>query len=250
MKNIKLIVEYDGTNYGGWQRQKNAPSIQKIMEDGIYALTGEEVDIIASGRTDSGVHARGQVVNFKTSSTIPPERFSYALNAMLPSDIRIKGSMEVPESFHARYDAAGKHYSYSIISSQQGIAIGRQYYYHIRGSLDVSAMEEAAKHFVGTYDFSAFRATGGSVKTSIRTIYKSYIEWREPYIYYHVTGSGFLYNMVRIIVGTLIDVGRHKLRPDDIHSIIDSKDRNMAGPTAPPHGLCLEEVYYKKEDLL
>ncbi len=244
MKNIKLIIEYDGTAYGGWQKQKNAPTIQQEIEDGIYKLTGERVNLIGSGRTDSGVHARGQVANFLTSSKLPPERFSYALNSVLPKDIRVLSSEEVDHKFHARYSAIGKRYRYSMIIHPHGTAIGRNYYYHVRHKLDIDAMVKASQYLLGTHDFKAFQAAGSSVKDTVRRIDRAEFKWEEPYLYFDIEGNGFLYNMVRIIVGTLILIGQNKIEYKMMEDIIKSKDRNMAGPTAPPHGLCLEEVYY------
>jgi len=244
VRNIKLIIEYDGTGYGGWQKQKNAHTIQQEIEDGIRKLTGEQVALIGSGRTDSGVHARGQVANFMTNSNLPPERFSYALNSVLPEDIRVLSSQEVDYKFHARYSAKGKRYRYSMIIHPHGTAIGRNYYYHLRHKLDIDAMKRATQYLIGTHDFKAFQASGSSVKDTIRRIDLAELTWEEPYLYFDIAGNGFLYNMVRIIVGTLILIGQNKIEYKMMDDIIKSKDRQMAGPTAPAHGLCLEEVYY------
>jgi len=244
MRNIKLIIEYDGTNYSGWQRQLNAPSIQQAIEEAVLRITGEGVPVIGAGRTDSGVHARGQVANFFTSSSIPPERFSYALNSVLPKDIRILHSEEVPPDFHARYSAKGKRYRYSMVLRPHGLAIGSQYYYHVREPLRTEPMEKAAKILIGTHDFRAFQAKGSSAKTTVRTVYRSDLIWEEPYLYYDIQGNGFLYNMVRIIVGTLIEIGKGKFPWERMEELLKTGDRNLAGPTAPPHGLSLEEVYY------
>jgi len=244
MKNIKMIIEYDGTNYGGWQKQKNAPTIQQEIEDGIYRLTGERVVVIGSGRTDSGVHARGQVANFFTNSNIPPERFSYALNSVLPEDIRILHSEEVDPEFHARYSAKGKRYRYSIIIHPHGTAIGRNYYYHVRHRLDIEAMKQGAQYLIGTHDFKAFQASGSTVGNTVRRIDYADLKWEDPFLYFDIIGNGFLHNMVRIIVGTLMLVGQNKIESAEIKNILESRDRQLAGPTAPPQGLCLEEVYY------
>lgn len=244
IKNIKLTVEYDGTNYAGWQRQANALSIQQILEEALLKLTGQKSKIIGSGRTDSGVHAKGQVANFLTGSNIPPNKFSYAFNSIIPSDIRVLHSQEVPKDFHARYCALAKRYKYSIFVRPHGPAIGRSYCHHIRNAPDVAAMSDAAEYLKGAHDFNAFQSAGGSSKSTVRTIYEAYWEWDDPYLYFNIKGNGFLYNMVRIIVGTLIEVGKHKLAPLDMKRIIASRDRRNAGPTAPAHGLCLEEVYY------
>ncbi|MGI6537746.1 MAG: tRNA pseudouridine(38-40) synthase TruA [Caldicoprobacterales bacterium] len=245
MKNIKLVIEYDGHNYAGWQRQENAVTIQQVLEDALEKLTGKKTPVIGSGRTDSGVHARGQTANFFTDASVPPERYSYALNAILPRDIRIKHSEEVPADFHARYSAIGKTYRYSMVLSPHGVAIGRHYYCHIPFPLDVKAMKEAAEEFRGTHDFAAFMASGSSVKTTVRTVFDARLEEEGDFLHFWVTADGFLYNMVRIMAGTLIDAGRGKISSYCIKDIIISKDRSLAGFTAPAHGLCLERVYYK-----
>ena len=244
-RNIKITVEYDGTNYGGWQRQTNSPSIQQELEEGLFKLTGHEVTVQGAGRTDSGVHARGQVANFYTESSIPSDRFSLALNAVLPRDIRVVESKEVTSEFHARFRAKARHYRYSMVIGPYGIAIGRQYYYHIPVHLDIEPMERAVKLFKGTHDFKAFQAAGSVSKTTIRTIYDARLTWRQPYLYFDVIGNGFLYNMVRIIVGTLIHIGKGKMPYKRIEDILEIGDRRLAGPTAPSHGLCLEKVYYE-----
>ncbi len=248
MKNIYIKIEYDGTSYSGWQRQKNALSVQQVIEEAIHDLTGEDVRIIGSGRTDRGVHARGQVANFYTCSSIPPDKFSFALNSKLPPDIRIKESKEVNMDFHARFCALAKRYIYSIAMDRQGIAIGRNYYYNVNVLLNTDAMAKAAKLFEGTHDFKAFMSTGSNVHDTIRTVYSSCVITRPPFVYFDIIGNGFLYNMVRIMAGTLVEVGRGKLTLSDVKTAIESGDREKAGPTAPPNGLCLEEVYYDKID--
>ncbi|NLB41471.1 MAG: tRNA pseudouridine(38-40) synthase TruA [Clostridiales bacterium] len=244
MKNIKLTIEYDGSRYAGWQRQENAMTVQQKLEEVLEKLCSKPVNLIGSGRTDSGVHARGQVANFKTNSTIPPQRFSYALNSMLPCDIRINHSEEVIMDFHARFSATGKKYRYSIINNTHGTAIGWQYLYHVNLLLDLDAMSQAAKVFKGTHDYAAFMATGSPVRSTVRTIYESKLIQEESLLHFIVTGNGFLYNMVRIMAGTLIDVGKGKISANEIPDIIASKERGKAGATAPANGLFLEEVYY------
>lgn len=244
-KNIRLTIEYDGSRYAGWQRQKNEATVQQTLEDTLERLTGKKVELIGSGRTDSGVHARGQVANFLTDSRIPPERFSYALNTLLPRDIRIICSEEADMSFHSRFSALAKRYRYSIVNNPSGTAIGWQYFYHVPMLLDAQAMEEAVQYFKGTYDFAAFMAAGSPVKSTVRTIYDAALVKDAPFYHILLTGNGFLYNMVRIIAGTVIDAGKGKIKPDLIPQIIASGDRKQAGPTAPPHGLSLEEVYYQ-----
>jgi len=244
MRNIKLILEYDGANYLGWQKQKNGVTIQGTLEEAISLLTNEKIEVTGSSRTDAGVHAKGFVANFKTNSKIPAEKFREAINHKLPEDIVIIKSEEVKENFHSRYDAKGKTYSYSIINRDTYPAIGRNYLYHIKKNLNISSMKEACRYFIGTYDFSAFKSSGSSVKTSVRTIMDLHIEEENEIIKIYITGDGFLYNMVRIIVGTLLMVGNNKIKPENIRDIIESKDRKKAGICVPARGLTLEKVYY------
>lgn len=246
MRNIKLIIEYDGTNYSGWQIQENGPSIQGALEKTLFDITGEKIRIFGAGRTDKGVHATGQVASFTTASSIPPERFIYALNGLLPGDIVIKDSREVPLDFHARHSAIAKRYSYHINNSKFPSALLRNYAYHVKycERLDIDRVEKAAEAFLGTYDFSGFMATGSVFASTVRTIYEISIETEKDMIRFIYKGSGFLYNMVRIITGTLLYAGIGKIDPNDIKDIIMSKDRDRAGITAPACGLYLEEVYY------
>lgn len=244
VKNVKLVMEYDGTNYSGWQIQKNSITIQQVLEEKIKSVTGEDIKVIGSSRTDAGVHARGFVGNFFTGSKIPADRFRDILNGKLPEDIVILNSCEVDINFNARFLSKGKTYSYTILNSMQRPAINRNYVYHVRKKLDVEAIKNAAKKFIGTYDFSAFKSSGGSAKTSIRTIRGLDVLIVNEYIMVYITGDGFLYNMVRIIMGTLVKVGLHRIDPCEIPKIILSKDRTMSGPCLPASGLCLEKVYY------
>lgn len=244
MRNIKLILEYDGTSYAGWQIQNNAVTIQGTVENALEKLTEEKINVIGSSRTDSGVHAKGFVLNFKTESSIPDRSFREALNTVLPRDIVVLDSKEVALDFHARYSSIGKRYSYTILNTPYPAAIGRQYLYHYRRPLDFNIMNKGCGYFIGRYDYSAFRTIGSSVKTSVREVKKAFLEKKNDIIIFTVEADGFLYNMVRIMVGTLIDVGIHKIKPEDILEIIESKDRNKAGKTAPASGLCLQEVYY------
>ncbi|HHW48532.1 MAG TPA: tRNA pseudouridine(38-40) synthase TruA [Clostridiaceae bacterium] len=257
MRNIKLTIEYDGTNYSGWQSQKNAVAVQNEIQKAINKLTGENCLLIGAGRTDAGVHALGQVANFRTSSKIPADKFSYALNSLLPDDIVIKKSEEVSLDFHAQYSAKGKKYMYLIYNSNRPSALLRERAYFVPQKLDVDAMKKAAECFLGTHDFSAFRATGGSAKTSVRTITNVSLDVCHNMldacnnlgscnnlIKFEIEGNGFLYNMVRIIAGTLVEIGIGKLPWDSVPGIIESRDRKRAGRTAPPHGLYLVEVRY------
>lgn len=228
----------------GWQKQPNKLNIQGEIEKAIGEITGEEIDLIASGRTDSGVHSLGQTANFKTNSNIPIEKFPVAINSKLKKSIVIKSAEEVDERFHSRYSVKSKKYRYTINTSQYGSAIYRDMEYHFPFELDIQKMQEAAKYFEGEHDFKAFKASGTSSKSSVRTIFKAEVIQNDDRIYIELTGSGFLYNMVRIISGTLVDVGIGKIKPKEIKDIIESKDRIRAGKTLPARGLCLMEVNY------
>lgn len=244
MKNIKLTVEYDGTNYCGWQKQKNGNTIQQTIEEAIHEVTGEDIKLIGASRTDAGVHAKMYVCNFFTSSTIPPEKIGIVISNKLPEDIVVLNSEEVDSSFHSRYCSKGKIYSYTILNRTERAAIGRNYAYQYGRNIDIEAMKKASAYFLGKHDFSAFKSTGSSVKDNVRTITEVRIEKDGDYIKIYVAGDGFLYNMVRIIVGTLLDVGEKKIIPRYIKEIIELKDRNNAGKVVPAKGLCLEKVFY------
>ena len=250
MKNIKLTIEYDGKEFHGWQKQKNRLNIQGEIEKAIETITGEKVDLIASGRTDAGVNALNQIANFKIENIkIPTEKLAYALNSQLKKSIRIKKAEEVPERFHSRYNCKRKTYSYTINNSEQGSAIFRYMQYHYPIKLDENKMNEAAKYLIGEHDFKSFKASGTSSKSSIRTIYyaKVYRDEREPdLIKIELTGNGFLYNMVRIIAGTLLEVGENKITPEKFKEILDGKDRSKAGKTLSAYGLCLMNVEYEE----
>lgn len=244
MRKIKLTIEYDGSRYHGWQYQDNAVSVQEILKKAIKKLTGEEIIPDGSGRTDAGVHAYGQVASFNTSSSIPSEKFSTALNTFLPHDIAIVASEEVHEDFHPRFSAKGKHYRYIILNRPYKSAIWAKKTWHIRDALDLDAMEKAAQYFIGHHSFKAFCASGHSVKTFDRTIFSS--QWHKDgeSLIYDTKGDGFLYNMVRIMVGTMVDIGKGRFSPEIIQESIKSGQRNSIGMTAPPDGLYLMEVYY------
>ena len=247
MRNIKLVIEYDGKEFNGWQKQPNKLNIQGEIERAIKQITGEEVDLTASGRTDAGVHALGQVANFKTNSNIPIEKIPIALNSNLKKSIVIKSAEEVEERFHSRLNCKRKTYRYIINNSRYGTAIYRNLETHIPMKLDIQKMQEAVKYFEGEHDFKAFKASGTSSKSSVRTIYKAeVIDAGNERIYIELTGSGFLYNMVRIISGTLVEVGLGKIEPNEIKTIIESQKRENAGKTLPPQGLYLVSVEYAK----
>ena len=244
MRNIKLTIEYDGKDFNGWQKQPNKLNIQGTREQAIKNITGEEVELNASGRTDAGVHALGQVANFKTNSQIPIEKFAIAINSRLKKYIIIINAEEVDERFHSRLTCKRKTYRYIINNSIEGSAIYRNLETHIPQKLDINKMEKALKYFEGEHDFKAFKASGTSSKNSVRTIYKTNIYKENNRIYIELTGNGFLYNMVRIIVGTLVEVGLGKIEPEKIQEIIKSKKRENAGKTLPPNGLYLVNVEY------
>ena len=210
MRNIKLVIEYDGKKFNGWQKQPDRLNIQGEIEKAIEELTGEKVELYASGRTDAGVHSLGQVANFKTNSNIETEKFPIAINSKLKKSIVIKSAEEVEERFHSRYNCKGKTYRYIINNSKQGSAIYRDLEYHMPIELDYEAMEKALKHFEGEHDFKGFRSSGTSSKNSIREIYRAEIKKEEDRIIIELTGNGFMYNMVRIIAGTIVDVGLRK----------------------------------------
>lgn len=246
VRNIKLTIEYDGTNYHGWQSQNNALAIQDIITDALKEITKQDIKINGSGRTDAGVHALGQVANFHTNSTIPIDKFPVALNSILPNDIVIVDAEEVLPGFHARYSCKGKTYKYLILNSPIPSALMRNRAAHISYELDIEAMQQACKLIIGTRDFSSFCGAGSSVKDFTRTVIFADITQDGDIIEFVISGNGFLKNMVRIIVGTLIDVGREKITLEQLESIIKSKNRENAGITMPPQGLYLEEVFYNE----
>ena len=219
-------------------------NIQGEIEKAIFEITGETVNLIASGRTDAGVHSLGQTANFKMENQMPVAKIPLAINSKLKKSIRVQSAEEVDERFHSRYNCKGKKYRYIINNAPIESAIYRDFELHIANKLDVEKMRKAIKFFVGKHDFSAFKSSGTSSKNSVREIYKAEILQDNERIKIELTGSGFLYNMVRIISGTLIDVGLGKIEPKQILKIIESKDRGKAGKTLPPQGLYLVEVYY------
>ena len=245
MRNIKLIIEYDGKSFNGWQKQPNKLNIQGEIEKAIGEITGEEIDLIASGRTDAGVHSLGQTANFKTNSNITIEKIPIAINSKLKKSIVIKSAEEVEERFHSRYSVKSKKYRYTINNSQYGSAIYRDMEYHFPFNLDVNKMQEASKYFEGEHDFKAFKASGTSSKSSVRTIYDAKVTKSGEIIKIELTGNGFLYNMIRIIAGTLLEVGQGKIEVEEVERILLAKDRLKAGKTLPPNGLYLVKVEYE-----
>jgi len=245
MKNFKLTIEYDGTFYHGWQRQKNQRSIQAEIEKCLSTMTGEPVVLIGSGRTDAGVHALGQVASFRCNSSIPPDAFRKGLNSLLPDDIVIRQCVEADASFHARYDVISKRYHYRILNREIPSAVERNYVWHIRKPLNVEVMCLAARHIGGTHDFKAFEGTGSPRSSTVRRIMQiELVEENPDMLILEIEGNGFLRFMVRNIVSTLVDAGLGKITPDDFKQILLSRDRSRAGPTAPPRGLFLISVTY------
>ena len=245
MKNIALILSYDGTNYNGWQVQKNGPSIQESMETAVFRLLGQKVHVSGVGRTDSGVHARRYVANFKAECTIPMDRLPYALNSFLPEDIAVSGAVLVPDCFDARFDCTKKEYAYYIYPSTLRDPFHARYAYRYNYPLDITRMQEGAQRFVGKQDFAAVRSQGTPVKSTVRTVFWCEVEPVDDLIRIRVCGDGFLYNMVRAIAGTLTYVGGGKLSPDDVSAILRAGDREQAGPTLPAHGLFMNRLWYE-----
>lgn len=245
---IKLTIEYDGTAYAGWQRQENALAVQQVIEEALTKLTRARVVIAGASRTDAGVHALGQTAHFDTESRIPPDKYAFALNTMLPADIRIRKSEAVSEDFHARFSNKGKRYRYLIYQSPHAGALNRNTHAHVIYPLDDEKMRRELTALIGTHDFAAFAASGSVVKDTVRTIYSASLTRRGDELELLVEGSGFLYNMVRIIAGTLISVGAGRLEEGAFARAIHSGNRLDLGVTAPAHGLTLMEVYYRERE--
>ena len=242
---FKLVIEYDGTEYCGWQRQPNGRSIQQTIEAALARMTCQSVSLAGSGRTDSGVHALGQVASFTCDTTISPGALQKGMNSLLPDDIVIRACEPAPPGFHARFDARSKTYRYTIRNASLPAAIGRQYAWWIRTPLDVPAMAAAAAHLVGRRDFKTFEAAGSPRSHTIRHITRAEVQnGPEPYLTIDVAADGFLRHMVRNIAGTLVAVGRGTLSPEQIPALLEARDRSLAPPTAPAQGLCLVAVRY------
>lgn len=253
-RRILLQVAYDGTNYHGWQLQPNAATIEGELNRALCALTGEEIVVTGASRTDAGVHALGNVAVFDTTSRIPAEKFSYALNQRLPEDIVIQSSKQVADDFHPRHCDCRKTYEYDILNRTFPLPAYRNTAYFLYGTLNIEAMRRACQAFLGEHDFASFCAAGAQVQTTVRKIYSLEVECRplteanvgsaDQLLTIRVKGNGFLYNMVRIIAGTLVEVGRGHIKPEEVADIIAAKDRAKAGPTAPARGLRLVEIEY------
>ena len=244
MRRIRLTVEYDGTAYGGWQLQENAPTVQGCLEQALFELTGEHTRITGASRTDAGVHAKGQVAHFDTGSNIPADRFSYALNTHLPADIRVQESAEAAEGFHSRFWTSGKRYSYTIFNKKHASALLAHRSWHVYRDLDVNRMQQAANDLVGTHDFAAVRSVGTDVKSTVRTVYYYNVDREGDLIRLRVCANGFLYNMARAMAGTVVYAAEGKIQPREIGAILDSGNRTAAGPTVPPGGLYMTHLWY------
>ena len=246
MKRVKMVVAYDGTNYCGWQVQPNGITVEEVLNRSLSNLLGEKIEVMGASRTDSGVHSLGNVAVFDTNTRMPADKIAFALNQRLPEDIVVQGSCEVPSDWHPRYQESTKTYEYRILNRTFRMPTRRldTYFYHY--PLDVEQMSEAASYLVGTHDFASFCAANAQVKSTVRTIYSCTAQKENDIITIRVTGNGFLYNMVRIIAGTLIEVGAGKRRPVEIKDILAAENRDAAGPTAPAQGLTMMGIEYKQ----
>lgn len=241
---VKLVVAYEGTNYCGWQIQPNGITIEQVLNETLSSLLGEEITVTGASRTDAGVHSLGNVAVFETHTKMPAEKISFALNQRLPEDIVVQESCQVPEDFHPRFSKSRKTYEYRILNCRfrQPLERRTSYFYHY--PLDVSAMQKAAAYLVGEHDFTSFASAHAQTNTYVRMIYALDVVREGDMIRIRVQGNGFLYNMVRIIAGTLIQVGAGIKKPEDMESILAGKDRELAGPTAPAHGLTMIGLEY------
>ncbi|OIU72921.1 tRNA pseudouridine(38-40) synthase TruA [Rossellomorea aquimaris] len=245
MKRVKCTISYDGTHFSGYQIQPNRRTVQGLLEETLSAINkGEHIRVTASGRTDAGVHANGQVFHFDTPLSIPEEKWPVVLNTRLPDEVVIKEAQYVPEDFHARFSVKRKEYRYRVYTAQSRSPFHRHYALHHPYTLSVDAMKRAAEHLIGEHDFTSFCSAKTEVEDKVRNLQRITIIEQEGEIIFSFTGNGFLYNMVRILVGTLLEVGAGNLQSADMKAILQAKDRNHAGKTAPPHGLYLWKVEY------
>ena len=245
MKRVKLVVAYDGTNYHGWQVQDNGITIEEVLNRTISELVQEDIKVIGASRTDAGVHACGNVAVFDTESRIPGDKFSFALNQRLPDDIRIQESCEVDADFHPRYADTVKTYEYNILNRRFELPSKRLYAAFCYYPIDIERMNQAAAYLVGEHDFKSFCSAGAQVQTTVRTIYAVNVTKEDDMVHIRITGNGFLYNMVRIIAGTLMQVGTGLMEPEQVKEILEARDRSKAGPTAVAKGLTLVEIRYE-----
>lgn len=245
MKRVKLVVAYDSTNYHGWQVQDNGITIEEVLNRTISELVQEDIKVIGASRTDAGVHACGNVAVFDTESRIPGDKFSFALNQRLPEDIRIQESCEVDADFHPRYADTVKTYEYNILNRRFELPSKRLYAAFCYYPMDIERMNQAAAYLVGEHDFKSFCSAGAQVQTTVRTIYAVNVTKEDDMVHIRITGNGFLYNMVRIIAGTLMQVGTGLMEPEQVKEILEARDRSKAGPTAVAKGLTLVEIRYE-----
>lgn len=245
MKRVKLVVAYDGTNYHGWQVQDNGITIEEVLNRTVSELVQEDIKVIGASRTDAGVHACGNVAVFDTESRIPGDKFSFALNQRLPEDIRIQESCEVDADFHPRYADTVKTYEYNILNRRFELPSKRLYAAFCYYPMDIERMNQAAAYLVGEHDFKSFCSAGAQVQTTVRTIYAVNVTKEDDMVHIRITGNGFLYNMVRIIAGTLMQVGTGLMEPEQVKEILEARDRSKAGPTAVAKGLTLVEIRYE-----
>lgn len=249
MQTLSMRIQYDGSSYHGWQRQSRMKSVQEVLEKTLSKVFEQTIVIDGSGRTDAGVHALGQCISFRVNLTMPIENVKFVVNRRLPNDIYVTRVALEPDDFHARYCAIGKTYVYKIYTDKARNPFLDKYSFHFAHALDEHAIRDAMRHFIGTYDFKTFMAAGSSTENTVRSIYRFDLDKGDNSLIFTITGDGFLYNMVRIIIGTLIHVGTGKIRAVDIPSIIESGDRNRAKYTAPANGLYLKDVYYTEDEL-
>jgi tRNA pseudouridine38-40 synthase len=244
MRTILLTIAYDGTDYVGWQIQSSGRSVQAAVEAALAQVLRQQVRIHSSGRTDAGVHAEGMAAHFQTESNLPLRAFRDGVNRFLPRDVAIRDACEMPESFHARFSARGKWYRYTIYRNAVRSPMVERTAWHLRSNLDLELMRQAAGALIGEHDFKAFRTSGCDAKTSVREIFQVDISADRDYIYLDFKGSGFLRNMVRLLVGTLVEIGRGRRPAEDMEKLLKGHENQVSGPTAPAHGLCLKEVWY------
>jgi len=245
MRTIKLTIEYDGTSYAGWQIQPNGLAVQQVIEEALNRLLGEKVRLRSSGRTDAGVHARGMVAAFQTTTSLPLRAYVEGTNHFLPPDIAILDAQDVHPGFRPIGEALSKHYRYTILTTPVRSPLHRFTAWHVRESLDLDAMVEAARHFIGTHDYAAFRASNCSAKTTVRRVNSVTVVRSKNFVIIDVVGEGFLKNMVRVMAGTLVDIGRGRFSPAHVAWLLQNRDRKKAGVTAPACGLCLIKVEYR-----
>ncbi len=251
MNNIKLVIEYDGTNYAGWQQQKKEKTVQETLKIAIEKVVNEKITLHGAGRTDAGAHALGQVANFKTRSTIPTRKLVQSINFYLQKDIVVKSTIKVSEKFHSQYSTKSKIYRYTILNNNIGSAINRNFCYHYNGDLNIEKMQKASKALIGRHDFSVFKSKSNNTcptsfrrESNIRTIKRLEIKKKGKYLLFTIEADGFLYKMVRSIVGTLLGVGREKMTIKEFKRVLKSRSRPLAGATVPARGLCLLRVKY------